>query len=53
MKDEDLQYLNFDSSTLDPSSLAKFKAHMIALYLNISSCLTKLGKKEDSVLSAE
>lgn len=27
--------------------------HLIALYLNISSCLTKINKKDDAIYSAE
>lgn len=53
MKDEDLEYLTFSL----PEEMEEFKEeyenHLIALYLNICSCLTKTNKKEDAVHSAD
>lgn len=53
MKDDDLEYHIF---TL-PENLARFKeeyeTHLIALYLNICSCLTKANKKEDAIHSTD
>lgn len=45
MKDEHLSYHNFDSSSLPSELREKHETHMIALYLNICSCLTKQNKK--------
>ena len=42
MKDEDLSY--HEAIPSDPYE-AKHKRHLIALYLNISSCLAKLNRK--------
>lgn len=53
MKDEHLSYELYQI----PEELAGFKedyqTHMIALYLNICSCLTKTNKKEDALHSAD
>lgn len=53
MKDEDLVYHQFDESSLDPPLKNAHEKHLIALYLNISSCLTKKNKKEEAIFSAE
>jgi hypothetical protein len=45
MKDEDLQYFNYDCSQLSENLKTKYENHLCALYLNICSCLTKLNKK--------
>ena len=45
MKDEDLVYHQFDESSLDPPLKNAHQKHLIALYLNISSCLAKKNKK--------
>jgi tetratricopeptide (TPR) repeat protein len=53
MKDEDLVYHQFDESSLDPPLKNVHQKHLIALYLNISSCLAKKNKKEEAIFSAE
>lgn len=52
MKDEHLKYILYDAE-LSASDKAKYESHMVALYLNICSCLTKMGKKDDALFSAD
>lgn len=53
MKDEDLIYENYQLPETAKEYAGEYSNHLIALYLNICSCLTKLNKKEDAIHSAD
>lgn len=52
MKDEDLEYCTYALSEEQKKYEEEYSSHMVALYLNICSCLTKLNRKEDAIHSA-
>lgn len=45
MKDEDLTYENYSLPTNQQEYAEEYTSHLMALYLNICSCLTKMNKK--------
>jgi hypothetical protein len=45
MKDDDLEYMSYAVPEERKEYAEEFSNHLVALYLNISSCLTKLNKK--------
>lgn len=53
MKDDDLEYRNFSLAEEQKGFKEEYEGHLVALYLNICSCLTKTNKKEDAVHSAD
>ena len=53
MKDQDMIYQLYSLPETSKEYLDQYDKHMIALYLNISSCLTKMNKKEDAIHSAD
>jgi hypothetical protein len=53
MKDEHLTYELYRLPEDCSRFRDEYEAHMVALYLNICSCLTKANKKEDAIHSAE
>jgi hypothetical protein len=53
MKDEDLVYESYALPEERKEYDEEYSNHLIALYLNICSCLTKQGKKEDAIHSAD
>lgn len=53
MKDEDLLYENYQLPESAKEYAREYINHLVALYLNICSCLTKLNKKEDAIHSAD
>lgn len=48
-----MKYEEYSYHELSEKLQIKHKNHLVALYLNITSCLTKLNKKDDAILSAE
>ena len=53
MRDEDLAYEIYSIPTDRKEYEEEYTSHLVALYLNICSCLTKLNRKEDAVHSAD
>jgi hypothetical protein len=53
MKDEDLIYETYILPEERQDFREEYNSHLVALYLNICSCLTKLNKKEDAIHSAD
>lgn len=45
MKDEDLTYENYSLPGTQQEYTEEYSNHLVALYLNICSCLTKMNKK--------
>jgi hypothetical protein len=53
MKDEDLLYESYHLSEEDKEYKEEYDGHLVAIYLNICSTLTKLNRKNDAVHSAD
>ncbi len=53
MKDEDLLYQNYCLPATQQEYAEEYTNHVLALYLNICSSLTKINKKEDAIHSAD
>ena len=53
MKDEDLMYEFYQLSEEDKGYKEEYEGHLVAIYLNICSTLTKLNRKNDGIHSAD